>query len=169
MSKGLLTVNVIDFDTSYAVKDAKVAIYYIHRKDNQWELLCDKLKTDISGQVRKIGLYAPQMIYSQEKLPERPYSRYVVEVTKEGYQKETVIVFPCIEAIQTVRIKKQGQTYSFPSRLNIEDHLLFAGYEPKIIESDEKPTFVLSKAVVPEFIVVHDGMPTDSSAPDYWI
>ena len=172
MSKGLLTINVVDYENSYAIKSANVAIYYIHRETNEWELLCDNLKTDESGQVRKIGVYAPNIKYSQKPEKQRPYSRYVVEVSKEGYEKMVIAgiqVLPCIEAIQTVELKRLGKKYALPSEYNIEEHILYGGYEPKIIESEIKPTFVLSKVVVPEFIVVHDGLPTDKNAQDYWI
>ncbi|MGL4913846.1 MAG: peptidoglycan-binding protein [Romboutsia sp.] len=173
MSKGLLTINVVDYENFYAIKNAKVAIYYIHRETNELELLCDNLKTDESGQVRKIGLYAPNIKYSQKPEKQRPYSRYVVEVTKEGYDKTVISgiqVLPCIEAMQTVELKRLGKkNYALPSEYSIEEHILYGGYDPKIMENELKPTFVLSEAVVPEFIVVHDGLPTDKNAKDYWI
>lgn len=174
MSQGFLTINVIDKDTQYAIKGAKVAIYYTHRKTNELELLCDNLSTDISGQIRKIRLYAPPLILSEEpEHTERPYSRYSIEVTKEGYNPEIITgiqVLPGIEAIQNVELEAIGKAKSAQTiEFDIEDHILFKGYEPKIIEAEIKPTFVLSKVVVPEFIVVHDGLPTNSSAKDYWV
>ncbi|MGL6106729.1 peptidoglycan-binding protein [Romboutsia sp.] len=172
MSKGLLTINVVDYESSYAIKDAKIAIYYIHRQTNELELLCEDLITDASGQIRKISLYAPKFLYSQYPNEPRPYSRYVVEVTKEGYEKETIVgvqVLPCIEAIQNVRLKKYNKKKILPSEYNIEEHLLYAGYEPKIYESEIKPIFVLGQVVVPEFIIVHDGLPSNNNATNYWI
>lgn len=172
MSKGLLTINVIDYEDSYAIEDANIAVYYIHRKTNEWELLCDNLKTDESGQVRKIRVYAPDIEYSESPGTERPYSRYAVEVSKEGYENMVISgiqVLPCIEAIQNFELKSIEKKYSLPSEYSIEEHLLYAGYKPKILESELKPTFVLNKVVVPEFIVVHDGLPTNKNAPDYWV
>ena len=174
MSKGLLTINVIDKETQYAIKGANVSIYYIHRGTNEWELLCNNLNTDISGQVRKIRVYAPDIIFSQvPESIEKPYSRYVIEVTKDGYNPEKIIgtqVLPCIEAIQTVELKKISKEKSVNNiEYNIEEHILYQGYEPKIMEDEIKPTLVLSKVVVPEFIIVHDGLPTNKNAPDYWI
>lgn len=170
---GLLTINVTDYNDAYAIEGANVTLYYIHQKNNEWELISNNLKTDISGQVRKICLYAPQFSYSQAPDEPRPYSRYVVEVSKEGYQTETiegVQVLPCVEAIQNVILKKQTTKTNLPIEYTIQDHKLYAGYEPKIIEDDTKPTpFVLNRVVVPEFIVVHDGLPSDNSAPNYWV
>ena len=174
MSRGLLTINVIDKETQYAIKGAKVAVYYMHRKTNEWEKLCDNLQTDISGQIRKIRVFAPELVLSQvpENI-ERPYSRYAIEVTKEGYDTEKIVgiqVLPCIEAIQNVELQKIGKAKGIQLiEYDIEDHILFKGYEPKIMEDEIKPTYVLSKVVVPEFIIVHDGLPTNNSAKDYWI
>ncbi|MEG2788943.1 MAG: peptidoglycan-binding protein [Romboutsia sp.] len=172
MSKGFLTINVVDYEDFYAIENANVAIYYIHRETDELELLCDNLKTDQSGQVRKIGLYAPNLMYSQMPENKRPYSRYVVEVTKEGYDKMVISgiqVFPCIEAIQTFELKNSKKKYELPSEYSIEEHKLYAGYEPKILENETSTIFVLSKVVVPEFIIVHDGLPTNKNATDYWV
>ena len=170
---GLLTINVTDYNDAYAIEGANVTLYYIHQKNNEWELISNNLKTDVSGQVRKICLYAPKLLYSQMPDEPRPYSRYVVEVSKEGYQTETiegVQVLPCVEAIQNVILKKQTAKTNLPVEYTIEEHKLYAGYKPKIMEADTKPvSFVLNKVVVPEFVVVHDGLPSDSSAPNYWI
>ena len=174
MSVGLLTINVIDKDTSYAIKGAKVLIYYIHRRTNEWELLGDNLVTDISGQIRKIRVYAPELILSEEpENIERPYSRYAVEVQKDGYDSTIIAgvqVLPCIEAIQTIELQKIGKAKATQLiEYDIDDHILYKGYQPKIMEDDTKTTFVLNKVVVPEFIVVHDGLPTNKNAKDYWI
>ena len=49
-----------------------------------------------------------------------------------------------------------------------------AGIPAKIPESEIKPTWesgeiVLSRVVIPEYVVVHDGAPTDSTARDYYV
>ena len=49
-----------------------------------------------------------------------------------------------------------------------------AEYPPKIAESEIKPVsetgeIVLSRVVIPEFVIVHDGVPTDPTARDYYI
>lgn len=56
----------------------------------------------------------------------------------------------------------------------IPDHTLFGEYPPKIPEDEIKPMdesgeIVLSRVVIPEYVVVHDGDPNDSSAPNYYV
>lgn len=51
----------------------------------------------------------------------------------------------------------------------IGPHTLFGNYPPKIAESEIKPMtesgeIVLSRVVIPEYVIVHDGAPSDSSA-----
>ena len=56
----------------------------------------------------------------------------------------------------------------------IGPHTLFGNYPPKIAESEIKPMtesgeIVLSRVVIPEYVIVHDGAPSDSSARNYWV
>ena len=56
----------------------------------------------------------------------------------------------------------------------IPAHTLFANYPPKIPEDEIKPMaetgeIVLSRVVIPEYIIVHDGVPNDPTAPNYWV
>ena len=51
---------------------------------------------------------------------------------------------------------------------------LFGDFPPKIAESEIKPVsesgeIVLSKVVIPEFVVVHDGPPSDNNAANYYV
>ena len=59
-------------------------------------------------------------------------------------------------------------------RIVIGPHTLFGNYPPKIAESEIKPVtetgeIVLSRVVIPEYVIVHDGVPTDSTAKNYWV
>lgn len=56
----------------------------------------------------------------------------------------------------------------------IPPHTLYREYPPKIPESEIKPIdetgeIVLSRVVIPEYIIVHDGVPSDTSAPNYYV
>lgn len=56
----------------------------------------------------------------------------------------------------------------------IPAHTLYGVYPPKIPEDEIKPVnetgeIVLSRVVVPEYIVVHDGSPRDSTAQNYYV
>ena len=70
-------------------------------------------------------------------------------------------------------MKKSVQTGEF-DRIVIGPHTLFGNYPPKIAESEIKPMtesgeIVLSRVVIPEYVIVHDGAPSDSSARNYWV
>ena len=59
-------------------------------------------------------------------------------------------------------------------RVPIPVHTLFGEYPPKIPEDEIKPMaetgeIVLSRVVIPEYVIVHDGVPSDASAPNYWV
>ena len=56
----------------------------------------------------------------------------------------------------------------------IPANTLFGDFPPKIAESEIKPVsesgeIVLSKVVIPEFVVVHDGPPSDPNAANYYV
>ena len=56
----------------------------------------------------------------------------------------------------------------------IPAHTLYGEYPAKIPEEEIKPVqesgeIVLSRVVVPEYIVVHDGSPRDSTAKNYYV
>ena len=56
----------------------------------------------------------------------------------------------------------------------IPDHTLFGDYPEKIPEEEVKPVnesgeIVLSRVVIPEYVVVHDGSPSDSTANNYYV
>lgn len=57
--------------------------------------------------------------------------------------------------------------------ITIPDHTLYGNY-PLRRESEIKPVtgsgeIVLSRVVVPQTVIVHDGVPTNASAPDYYV
>ena len=126
---------------------------------------------------------APDIAYSQAPSDVKPYSVYTVEVIADGYN--TVIIngtqlFPTIEARQGVPLSQLQRRRGSYSRQNevvfdIPPNTLWGDFPPKIPESDLKPLpaptgfVVLDNPVVPEFIVVHDGLPDDSSAQNYWV
>ena len=54
----------------------------------------------------------------------------------------------------------------------IPPHTLFGEYPPKIPEEEIKPMnetgeIVLSRVVIPEYVIVHDGDPEDPTARNY--
>ena len=183
MANGFLTVSVIDSATNRPIENATVNIYTVPESGESQTQVYQNLNTNNSGQVTGITLNAPDIQYSQQPSDVRPYSQYRVEVIANGY--ETVIIdgtqiFPTVEARQNVPLNAQSRRRPFYSRQNenvfdIGENTLFGTYPPKIPEADLKPLpaptgfVVLDNPVVPEFIIVHDGLPDDTSAQNYWI
>lgn len=168
---GRLRVQVTSASGAVPIPDADVAIYYTGEPGRQLE----DVKTDSSGQTEDISLAAPPLEYSMEPGEEQPYSEYTLSVTAPGYEPVEIVgteILPETTAIQEVRMVPQKQEEY--ERFVIPAHTLFGNYPPKIAEAEIKPVnetgeIVLSRVVVPEYIIVHDGAPTDSSAANYWV
>ena len=85
-----------------------------------------------------------------------------------------VEVLPDVTAVQNIRMTPTETANEPEDVLVIPDHTLYGEYPPKIPEEEIKPMdetgeIVLSRIVVPEYVVVHDGVPNDSSAPNYYV
>jgi peptidoglycan hydrolase-like protein with peptidoglycan-binding domain len=136
----------------------------------------DELTTDISGLTPEITLPAPSMDYSQAPSTQQPYAEYTLNITSQDYIPVTVQnveIFPDITALQDTilsSVSRQGEAALYV----IPPHTLYGDYPPKIAESEIKETqetgeIVLSSVVIPEYIVVHDGPPTDASATNHYV
>lgn len=171
-SKGRLQINVTSALGAEPIPGAKIAIYYTGEPDRELE----EVTTNESGQTPELELDAPPLQYSVEPSEQQPYSEYTVEVTAPGYEPVEVVgaeILPDVTALQNIRMipLQQGEEYE---RFVIPAHTLFGDYPPKIAEAEIKPVnetgeIVLSRVVVPEYVIVHDGVPTDSSAANYWV
>lgn len=106
----------------------------------------------------------------------QPYAEYTLQITAPGYEPVTISgaeILPEAMALQDVRMVPLEQPEEYQD-IVIPAHTLYGEYPPKIAEAEIKPVsqtgeIVLSRVVIPEFIVVHDGSPADSSATDYYI
>lgn len=183
MQDGFLTVSVINSATNGPIRDATVNIYGMDDNENITDTVFENLKTDESGQIKELNLAAPDVEYSLQPSNVRPYSEYVVEVIASGFESVSIKgtqILPIVEALQNVpltmpTIKRKNMRRQGELIYNIPAHTLWGDYPPKIPESSLKPLppptgfVVLDKPVVPEFIVVHDGLPENASAPNYWV
>ena len=170
--KGRLQINVTSALGATPISGAKVAIYYTGEPERELE----EVTTNASGQTETLELSAPPLEYSVEPSEQQPYSEYTIEVTAPGYESVEVAgaeILPEVTALQNIQMLpvQEGQEYE---RFVIPAHTLFGDYPPKIAEAEIKPInetgeIVLSRVVVPEYVIVHDGVPTDSSAVNYWI
>lgn len=172
VDKGRLQINVTSALGATPISGAKVAIYYTGEPERELE----EVTTDDSGQTETLELSAPPLEYSVEPSEQQPYSEYTIEVTAPGYEPVEVAgaeILPEVTALQNIQMLpvQEGQEYE---RFVIPAHTLFGDYPPKIAEAEIKPInetgeIVLSRVVVPEYVIVHDGVPTDSSAVNYWV
>ncbi len=169
--RGRLQVTVVTEDGAKPVENALVKISYTGVPDSVQE----EVRTDSSGQTPVLELQAPPLEYSMEPSEEQPYAEYTVQIQAEGYEPEEIAgteVLPDTLALQPVRLR--GRDAGDFERIVIGPHTLFEEYPPKIPEAEIKPVdetgeIVLSRVVIPEYIVVHDGPVGDSGAKNYYV
>lgn len=171
---GTLKVSVISSLGQIPVVGATVVISYTG--DPESPLFT--LTTDNSGQTPIVDLPAPPLNLSLQPEPSsQPYSEYNIQVTAEGYEPVTITgseILADEESLQQVRMNPLATAEQAESVIDIPVHTLYGEYPPKIPEEEIKPTnetgeIVLSRVVVPEYVIVHDGVPSDPTAPNYWV
>ena len=168
---GFLQVSVVAGDTMKPLQDARVSISYSGEPETDIELLV----TDSDGQTDAVELAAPPVEYSMEPGDVQPYAEYSVTVTASGYESFNVSgisLFADTTALQGIRLVPRNVT-TLAGNIVIPANTLWGNFPPKIAEAETKPVgqpgeIVLSRVVVPEYIIVHDGVPTDSTARNYY-
>lgn len=169
---GNLRVNVVDGVTGRPISDARVSISYTGEPDATLE----EVRTDVDGQTELIELGAPPVEYSMEPSVNQPYSEYTISVSAPGFETFSVSgseIFSGETSIQRAPLRPAGSLNS-PDNFVIPAITLFGDFPPKIPEPEIQPVnrqgeIVLSRVVVPEIVVVHDGVPSDSTANNYYV
>lgn len=170
--RGSLRISVESAVREAPIENAVVDISYTGDPDS----VIEELRTDTSGQTEVVELEAPPLEYSLSPGEEQPYSEYTFRVSAEGFETITVSGAEIMSgqlALQEIRLRPL-QIREVPDVVVIPAHTLYGNYPPKIAEAEIKPVnqsgeIVLSRVVVPEFVVVHDGSPRDTTATDYYI
>ncbi len=173
VDQGTLKVQVIGSGTRIPVQNARITISYSGDPEGTLE----EVSTDDSGMSEQITLAAPPLEYSMEPGESQPYAEYTIQVDAEGYRPINISgieVFSDQLALQEVRLDRVEAPGNPIDNIVIPVHTLFGEYPPKIAESEIKPVtetgeIVLSRVVVPEYVVVHDGAPSDTTARDYYV
>lgn len=171
--KGQLVVSVFQRNTTIPIPDATVKI-----TDITGETVVDELHTNSSGQTPAIDLPAPPLEYSVQPSDQKPYSSY--NLTIRGNDLETLHIGSIQILPQSLALQNAGMILARPNGFNvrnllIEPHTLWGDFPPKIPEDSVKPLpessglVVLPRPVVPEFVVVHLGAPSDASAQNVWV
>jgi peptidoglycan hydrolase-like protein with peptidoglycan-binding domain len=172
--KGKLKVNLTSQIDARPIADASVSISYTGVPDSRLE----QLTTDSSGQTETIELDAPPLDLSLDPENEvQPYSEYTLQVTAPGYEPVSIAgaeILSSVTAIQNITLSPIDTPETSEEVFVIPAHTLYGTYPPKIPEDEIKPInesgeIVLSRVVVPEYIVVHDGSPRDTTATNYYV
>lgn len=170
---GTLQVQVTSTVGLIPVENARITISYTGEPGNTLE----ELTTNNNGQTETVTVAAPPLEYSMEPEQSQPYAEYTVQVEAEGYRPvnvEGVDVFSGELSLQNVKMEPIEVFGEDLKNIVIPANTLFGDFPPKIAEDEIKPVdesgeIVLSRVVIPEYVVVHDGTPGDSTASDYYV
>ena len=172
--KGELQINVTSTVGARPIADARISISYTGVPENTLE----RVETDSSGQTEVLELDAPPEEWSLDPRNEKqPYSEYTLDISAPGFEPVSIAgteILANVKAIQNVRMRPSDVGREEEEVFVIPAYTLYAEYPPKIAEDEIKPVnetgeIVLSRVVVPEYIVVHDGSPRDTTATNYYV
>lgn len=163
---GSLRVDVTDQD-GRPIDGATAEISITGEPENTLE----SIQTDSNGQTESVELPAPPFEYTENPGVTQPYSEYSIIVRAPGFAPVSINgidIFSSRRSIQDVRLTEASQV------VTIGPNTLFGNYPPKIPEASIKPItptgeIVLDRVVVPGTVVVHDGVPTDTTASNYYV
>lgn len=172
IDKGKMRINVYDRQQGIPLANARVSISYTGNP----ETVINEVMTDSEGAVNLEELLTPPIEYSMEPGEKQPFSEYTIDVTANGYDEANISgidVFSGETSIQDVYMNENSYQDT-ENNIVIPVNTLYGNYPEKIPESEIKPVqqsgeIVLSRVVIPETIVVHDGVPTDSTAQNYYV
>ena len=172
VDRGNLSLQVTSTIGLLPIENARISISYTG-EDN----VVEEITTDNSGRTETVSLPAPPLEWSLDaEQTNRPYAELNLQITAPGYQPVTIEgseLLADATALQQVRMEPTEEMQQTED-IVIPDHTLYGEYPPKIPEEEIKPLaetgeIVLSRVVIPEYVVVHDGPPTDSRATNYYV
>ena len=172
-AEGSLQVNVVSLENNFPIQDAEVSISY--KGDPNASI--EQATTDTSGQTGQISLSAPPVDLSLSPGLIQPYSEYTLMVRAQGFEPVAISgteILADTLALQPVRMTPVKEEVGPDIPIVIPDHTLYGEYPPKIAEPEVKTIaetgeIVLSRVVIPQTIIVHDGVPTDPTASNYYV
>lgn len=173
VDEGKLQVRIRQKNLGTPVSGASVRISFSGDPDGNIE----EAGTDESGNSQMVTVKTPPLEYSMEPNEAQPYSEVTVMVSAQGYREITVSgveVLPNETSIQEIELETLDAPGNPIDNIVIPAHTLYGDYPAKIPEAEVKSVndtgeIVLSRVVIPEFVIVHDGVPTDPTAKNYYI
>ena len=173
VDEGKLQVRIRQKNLGTPVSGASVRISFSGDPDGNIE----EAGTDESGNSQMVTVKTPPLESSMEPNEAQPYSEVTVTVSAQGYREITVSgveVLPNETSIQEIELEALDAPGNPIDNIVIPAHTLYGDYPAKIPEAEVKSVndtgeIVLSRVVIPEFVIVHDGVPTDPTAKNYYI
>lgn len=171
IDEGQLRIRVASQSDGAPVQNAKVIVTYTGGPQDTIE----ELTTDSSGNAGVITLRTPPLEYSMQPQDRMPYAEYSIIVQAEGFQELEISGIEVMSGQQSEQPVEMRPLESVAqNNIAIGPHTLYGDYPPKIPEEEVKTVtdtgeIVLSRVVIPEFVVVHDGPPGDSRARNYYV
>jgi len=174
-AKGRLQIDAFAIDIGRPMDNAIVRVM---PRGGRYHII-EEMVTNSSGQTYVIDLPAPPVDFSMQYSEQKPYSEYDVSVTMDGYEQvyvEGVQILPDTVSYQDVALNPlTGYPREGAETIIIGEHTLWGDYPPMIPQPEVKPLpehtgfVVLPEPVIPEFVVVHMGMPSNTSAQRHWV
>lgn len=174
VDQGRLKIQVTSSIGSVPIPDASIEISYTGDPDS----VLETVNTDENGQTPVIDLPAPPVEYSMSPGENQPYSEYNLRIRSKDYESVTISgaqILSGVQGLQSVSLIPEETSISTEENpIVIGPHTLWGNYPPKIAESEIKPVnetgeIVLSRVVIPEYIIVHDGSVGDKTAQNYYV
>lgn len=171
VDRGRLQIQVRTEVQNRPIAGARVSISYTGAPGEPLE----EVQTDANGQTEILDLPTPPLEYSLEPSEYQPYSEFNLNIQAPGYEPVEISGSELLSgetSVQDVMMKPASEG-EFEDVV-IPAHTLFGDYPEKIPEDEIKPVdqsgeIVLSRVVIPEYVVVHDGAPSDSTARNYYV
>ena len=171
VDRGRLQIQVRTEVQNRPIAGARVSISYTGAPGEPLE----EVQTDANGKTEILDLPTPPLEYSLEPSEYQPYSEFNLNIEAPGYEPVEISGSELLSgetSVQDVMMKPASEG-EFEDVV-IPAHTLFGDYPEKIPEDEIKPVdqsgeIVLSRVVIPEYVVVHDGAPSDSTARNYYV
>lgn len=173
IDKGYLKIRALSSENDIPIQNARIEISDSGNPDET--ILVTETNSD--GITDNLELSSPPVEYSLEPSDNQPYSLYNIKISAVDYE-ETIIsgvqILSDELGIQNISMTPSVTSNDSYDPTVISGHTLWEFYPPKIAETEIKPLdesgeIVLSRVVIPEYIIVHDGTPTDSTATNYYV
>ena len=173
IDQGQLRISAVSSQGNVPINDATIQISYTGVPAR----VIETLQTDANGNSQTIDLDAPPVEYSLEPGDNQPYSEYDIRINAPGYDEVLISGVQILSGqlgLSNVRMTPATNENAPYNPWVIGAHTLWKLYPPKIAEPEikdiaETGEIVLSRVVVPETVIVHDGPPTDSTARNYYV